>query len=87
MSIRENTGDCTKQELVEKKTDQQAIVRLVCARGNLLGALTVNADPSHLIDGLVLKPEGHGKARSSTHASPAAEESPVASFGIPNPEL
>ena len=59
LSIHEHTGDCSKQELVERKTDEQAVVRLVCARGNYLGAVTVNAEPSHLIDGLVLKLEGH----------------------------
>jgi hypothetical protein len=38
------------------KNDTTALVRLQCERGALHATVVVNAAPSHLIDGLLLKP-------------------------------
>jgi hypothetical protein len=52
--VHGNLGACTAHTAVKVKDDSSAMVRLQCERGALNATIVVN--PSHLIDGLLLKP-------------------------------
>jgi hypothetical protein len=49
-------GSCNGQHVVKLESETTAVVRVDCDRGADNVVITINPEPPHLIEGLLLKP-------------------------------